>query len=503
MRTRKLLLATCWLAPLSSRLLNVTIAINLLLCCASGNAQTNGGLDGLPRKPMRINEAIPQDRYVSPAQFSTPPSEVWSGPTQAPVQQQLPRLYAAPGAPATTIAPRTTAPGTGFGVVPRGGQIIPGSQVVVPPGTASPLDPFNPSRPGPNRADVIIDVNETQTQQLLFGLGLGSDAGVTGQIIFEDRNFGLTAFPSRVGWRNAFRGGGQRLRIEAVPGNELQRYLISFTEPKLFDRDLSFSTSGFYFDRGYRDWDQLEYGGRIALGRRFDRFSLGVALRGKQVDISNPRVQGVTELERVLGTNDIFGGKATLTYDNRDHPYWSSAGSFLEMSFEQVFGDFDYPRGTLDYRRYFQIYERADGTGRQVLTQRINFGITGSQTPIFDNFFAGGHSSLRGFRFRGASPKDMDVIVGGELMLLGSTEYIFPITADDMVRGVVFSDYGTIEEDLDIDFSDFRVSVGAGLRISVPFLGTGAPIAIDFAVPLNRENTDRVRNVSFFFGVGR
>ena len=53
-----------------------------------------------------------------------------------------------------------------------------------------------------------------------------------------------------------------------------------------------------------------------------------------------------------------------------------------------------------------------------------------------------------------------------------------------------------------IDMDDFRVAVGAGLRISVPAMGP-APIAVDFAVPLAREGTDRIQNFSFFVGFGR
>ena len=49
---------------------------------------------------------------------------------------------------------------------------------------------------------------------------------------------------------------------------------------------------------------------------------------------------------------------------------------------------------------------------------------------------------------------------------------------------------------------DFRVAVGAGLRITVPAMGP-APIAVDFAIPLNREDTDRIQNFSFFVGFGR
>ena len=86
--------------------------------------------------------------------------------------------------------------------------------------------------------------------------------------------------------------------------------------------------------------------------------------------------------------------------------------------------------------------------------------------------------------------------------MLGSVEYIFPITADDMLKGVVFSDFGTIEEKIEINKDDFRVALGAGLRVSVPAMGP-APIALDLAVPVAREQSDRIQNFSFFVGFGR
>ena len=109
---------------------------------------------------------------------------------------------------------------------------------------------------------------------------------------------------------------------------------------------------------------------------------------------------------------------------------------------------------------------------------------------------------MRGFEFRGASPQDSGVIVGGRFMMLGSVEYLFPITADDMLKGVVFCDYGTVEEDVKIEGDDYRVAFGAGLRVSIPAMGP-APIALDFAVPLAREDTDDIQNFSYSIGVSR
>ena len=52
---------------------------------------------------------------------------------------------------------------------------------------------------------------------------------------------------------------------------------------------------------------------------------------------------------------------------------------------------------------------------------------------------------------------------------LGTAEYMFPITADDALRGVVFCDFGTVEQDVRI--SNFRAAPGVGLRISIPAMG--------------------------------
>ena len=128
-----------------------------------------------------------------------------------------------------------------------------------------------------------------------------------------------------------------------------------------------------------------------------------------------------------------------MIQDTRDITFQPTQGYYLQLSFEQVFGSFDYSRGEIDFRRYFLLAERPDGSGRHVLGFSNRIGFSGSETPIFENFFAGGYSTLRGFDFRGASPRDGGVTVGGEFQMLGSAEYLFPITADDMLKGVASS----------------------------------------------------------------
>jgi outer membrane protein insertion porin family len=287
-----------------------------------------------------------------------------------------------------------------------------------------------------------------------------------------------------------------------MPGSQVQRYLMSFTEPYLFNTPVSLNLSGFLYDRRFFDWDEARVGGRAALGYRLTPdLSISGAVRAERVEITNPRVP-IPELTEVEGYNNLYSGKMSLTHDTRDIPFAPTEGHMFELSFEQVFGDFDYSRAELDYRKYFLIHERPDGSGRHTLGNMIRLGFSGSDTPIFERFYAGGFSTMRGFQYRGASPSVSGVRVGGDFMFLGSTEYMFPLTADDMLKGALFVDYGTVEQDIEIVAENFRVVPGFGFRISVPALGP-APLAFDFGFPIAKAETDDERMFTFFFGMGR
>jgi outer membrane protein insertion porin family len=379
---------------------------------------------------------------------------------------------------------------------------------------AWPLDPSitlpQPSAPtyAPRIRDVPIDVyvTEGQTGRFMLGGSVNSDLGVMGNITIEERNFDLFGFPRRPGdlFNGAFRGGGQNFRLELVPGNQVQRYTVNWTQPNLFGYSpFSLAVGGFLFSRFYRDWNEERLGGRVMLGYEVSPdLSLSTEIRAEDVDISDPRVAGVPQLERVLGSSDLYTGRVSLIHSTRDSPFLPTEGHYLELIYDQGFGEFDFPRGQVNFSRYFLIRQRPDTTGRQTLTSNWRLGFSGADTPIFENFFAGGFSTMRGFRFRGASPVESDVQVGGRFQFLGSLEYMFPLTADDMIRMVTFIDYGTIEQDIEFDWKNFRAAPGLGLRIAVPAMGP-APLAFDFAFPVLDAAGDQRQVFSFSMGLTR
>ena len=475
----------------------------------SWNGPAGGPANAAANRPGQWTGELPM-RRSSPA---TPEIEPLSAPVPPSIPLGVTRGQDAgwgnarqPGLPAQQLPPP---PASGQPLQTLDGQpLFVNPYPIDPPPSALPYE-SGQRLPPPLDFDVYVD--ETRTGRFMFGAGVNSDLGVTGQIVVEERNFDWRAFPtsfSDIVNGTAWRGAGQGFRFEAMPGTQVQRYLVSFTQPYLYlpgiPDPFSLNLSASYFNRNFFDWDEERLGGRVGLGYRLTHdLSLTTSFRAENVKIYNPRVLGNPQLDEVLGNNDIFSGRVGLTHDTRDQPFSPTEGHLIEVSYEQAFGSFDYPRGELDFRQYFLMRERPDGSGRHTLGFSFRASASGSQTPIMERFFAGGFSTLRGFDFRGASPVGVGgVVVGGDFSFLGSVEYMFPLTADDMMRGVVFCDFGTVEENIEFRSENYRVAPGAGLRIAVPALGP-APLALDFAFPVAKAETDQEQIFSFFFGFGR
>jgi len=427
----------------------------------------------------------------------------------APVYQTLPGNQPLPNYQPAPTAPPYAAP---QGVHP---QMPPPPLTPIPSLPTEPGGIFNEDSPffgGPPDGDqptrsLPIDViaQETQTGRFMFGVGVNSDAGLIGSIVIDEQNFDLFRPPRS--WEDirnatAFRGAGQRFRLEAVPGTQVQRYMMNFSEPYLLDSNVSLGLSGYYYDRRYYEWDEQRLGGRVSLGYQFTHdLSGSFSFRGAKININDAIDPTIPELAEVLGDNSLYGFRLQMSHDTRDSAFLATEGHLIEVAFEQVIGSFEYPRAEIDLRRYFLLHERPDGSGRHVLSLSARLGITGGNTPIYDHYYAGGFSTLRGFDFRGASPRTdvSEIVIGGEFQLLLKAQYLFPITADDMLRAVVFCDTGTVEPTINNWSDKYRVAPGVGLRITVPAMGP-APIALDFAFPIVTDPGDREEVFSFFVG---
>jgi outer membrane protein insertion porin family len=352
--------------------------------------------------------------------------------------------------------------------------------------------------------DILVRVNETRTGQFMVGGGVNSNAGLNGSIILNERNFDIFRFPTswddfRTG--RAFRGAGQELRLEAVPGTQFQRYSATFREPYLFDTQFGFTNSGYYYNRAFLEYNEDRVGMRTTIDRRLDPiWRASFTSRVEGVNIKDVASYSPTSISDYIGWHLLVGLRGGITRDTRDSFLFPTTGSVLDLGYEQVLGDYTFPIGTAEYTKFFssEMLQREDGSGKHVVALRSQVQVAGSNAPVYERFYAGGFRSLRGFTFRGVGPTENGLHTGGTFSFLNTVEYQVPLLQNDKLFFVTFLDHGTVESDVSI--RDYRVSAGFGFRVAVPALGP-LPLAFDFAFPLNQAEGDNRQLFSFYVGL--
>jgi outer membrane protein insertion porin family len=418
--------------------------------------------------------------------FSPPPDTL--PPINAPAAPG-----AVPAVPGVVGVPTT--PPVGAGEPPGDFPSIPGMNATdVGPDRQ---DPF------PNRAfaNIITSVEEAPTGRFSLGVGASGFQGLNGTVAVNEKNFDLLNFPRSlddITSGKAFRGGGQDFQMQLMVGTLINRFLISLRDPYIFDLPVGAGATGYLFQRIYPDWTESRAGGRFSLGRQFGTATYAdVAFRVENIQFYGYQTPAPAEFLAASGHSILASIRPSVRFDNRNSPFLPSKGQYLEFSFEQGWGTFTYPKAEIEGRTYFTLGSRPDGSGPRILTMRGHFGVTGPDTPVYERFFAGYLGSLRGFAYRGVGPHVDGVNVGGLLMAVGSLEYMFPLTASDKIRQVIFTDFGSVNNQYNIN--DFRVSVGTGIRLNLPMMGP-LPMAFDLAFPVLKAPGDRVNYFNFSIG---
>jgi outer membrane protein assembly factor BamA len=353
--------------------------------------------------------------------------------------------------------------------------------------------------------DLLVRVQEARTTSLMFGASVNSDTSLSGSIVFNEKNFDITRFPTSFDdflAGRAFRGAGQEFRAEAVPGVKAQRYDVAWREPYLFDsrfdNQVKLLVSTYYYSHIYDEYTESRVGSRITLEHKLGPYwSVNGGVRIEGVGVHDVVPWDPPDYTSVAGNHFLLGLSAGVAYDTTDSIYRPSEGNRLVLSYEEVTGQFTFPAVNLDYYKYWTVRERPGGSGRHVLAYHGQMRWEGSEAPVYERFFEGGFLSMRGFQFRGISPLVNGVPVGGDFMLLNRLDYLLPVLANDRILFLAFVDSGTVEPRMEI--KDYRVSAGFGLRLVVPQLGP-VPVALDFGFPIVKGPGDKEQVFSFALG---
>lgn len=376
--------------------------------------------------------------------------------------------------------------------------------------TEATIEAIEPSSGEANVRDALVTVQENpRTNQFIAGVGASSDSGLVGNIVLENTNFDLFDTPRDLNEfirGRSFRGAGQTFRIQLEPGTELNRFRIDFREPYLLDMPIGFGTSLYLFERGRDGYNEQRAGGNVSFDRTFEEGWLAgwvgeIALRAEYININDRQAFAAKDIRDVEGGSYLSSIKLSLLHDTTDSRFLPSEGHRFNVSWEQagaMGGDYFFSKFTGGYTKHWTVAIDEEER-KSIVSAFTRVGQIFGDAPVFERFYAGGIGSLRGFDFRGISPRDglRKNRIGGDFMFLTGGEYSFPLVGKAL-RGVLFADMGTVEEEFGI--SSWRAAVGAGVRITLDIFGT-VPMEFDFALPVSKDSEDDTRWFSFFIGL--
>lgn len=353
----------------------------------------------------------------------------------------------------------------------------------------------------PAKRDLVVNVKETKTGEFSFGGGYSSIDKLIGFASVSQKNFDIVNFPT-------FTGGGQTLTLRGELGFVRSNYFLGWSDPWIFGFPYSYgfdlyrTTHERERDVGY-GWEEERWGGSTRIGKEFtDWLRGGIFYRLDRVKITDMPQDIAFDVRREEGSNYLSSLGSSLTFDTRDNVFNPTRGIYATAGVEDAggifFGDFDFLKYTGKISKYFGFVEN-----NLVLELKTRVGVAheygdSDHVPIYERFYAGGSGTIRGYSERGVGPRDIITgdAIGGESLLVGNAELVFPVYKG-LIKGAVFYDIGNVwDEADDLGQGSYKHGTGAGVRVKTPI----GPVKIDWGYPLEEISHEEQKG-RFYFSV--
>ncbi|EPR7482681.1 outer membrane protein assembly factor BamA [Vibrio alginolyticus] len=392
-----------------------------------------------------------------------------------------------------------------------------------------------------DQVDLVYSVKEANSGSVNFGVGYGTESGVSFQVGLQQDNFV---------------GSGNRVGINAMMNDYQKNISLDYRDPYWNLDGVSLGGKVFYNEFEAKeanivDYTNESYGASLTWGFPFDelnRFEFGVGYTHNKIGNLSPYLQ-VEQFLRAqadnidssgaLNTND-FDFNISWTRNNLNRGYFPTAGNHQRAFYKMTVpgSDVQYFKMQYDVRQYVPLTKKHEFT--LLFRGRLGYGNGYGQTdgndnlfPFYENYYAGGFTSLRGFGSNSVGPKAVyrdtsgsnngadtatDDSVGGNAVALASVELIVPTPfaseeVQNQIRTSIFFDMASVwDTEFDYrdsgaeygdryyyDYSDptnYRSSYGAALQWMSPM----GPLVFSLAKPIKKFDGDDEEFFTFTIG---
>jgi outer membrane protein insertion porin family len=188
--------------------------------------------------------------------------------------------------------------------------------------------------------------------------------------------------------------------------------------------------------------------------------------------------------------------------DGKDSFFFPTKGTFQKAGIEIAVpgGDLTY------YRANYQLQHFIPLNTKFTLMLNGEFGYAdgygGKGLPFYKNFYAGGVTSVRGYKASSLGPITVDngseFRIGGNRRVVGNAELLWSIPGmEKSLRMGWFFDAGQVYgKGENLALGDLRYSTG----LSAAWISPIGPLKFSFGLPLNKQDSDKSESFQFQLG---